>query len=152
MLDHADMEKAVRWAVHSAKQAAQQPTCTVFVIPGYQDHQHTAYFKWLEAEPSYCFKIASIQNKYIRYCKPADRHTGPPYTGCHKSKETIVLLVANQPAFQHLADTIDPDAYAADMYRAVRCTTEPLAVGGTHGTHTGALCCCGNHKDCSKPY
>jgi hypothetical protein len=109
------MEKAVRWAVHSAKQAAQQPTCTVFVLPGWQDHQHTAYFKWLEAEPSYCFKIASIQNyKHLRYCTPQDRHNGPPYTGCHKSKETIVLLVANQPAFQHLAETMDPDAYAAD--------------------------------------
>ena len=61
-LDHADMEKAVRWAVHSAKQAAEQPTCTVFVLPGWQEYQHTAYFKWLEAEPSYCFKIATIKN------------------------------------------------------------------------------------------
>jgi hypothetical protein len=43
-----------------------------------------------------------------------------------------VLLVANQPAFQHLAETMDPDAYAADMYQAVRCTTEPPA-GPTQG-------------------
>ncbi len=33
-LDHADMEKAVRWALLSAKQAAGHPTCTVFVLPG----------------------------------------------------------------------------------------------------------------------
>jgi hypothetical protein len=70
--------------------------------------------------------------KHLRYCTPQDRHNGPPYTGCHKSKETIVLLVANQPAFQHLAETMDPDAYAADMYQAVRCTTEPPA-GPTQG-------------------
>jgi hypothetical protein len=29
-LDHADMEKAVRWAVHSATHAGEQPTCTVY--------------------------------------------------------------------------------------------------------------------------
>jgi hypothetical protein len=73
-LDHADMEKAVRWAVHSAKHAGEQPTCTVFVLPGWWDHQHTAYLKWLAAEPEYCFKIASIKNTCLRYCTLADQH------------------------------------------------------------------------------
>jgi hypothetical protein len=45
-----------------------------------------------------------------------------PYTGCHKSTETTVLMVANRVAFQRLGDIMDPEAYATDLGRAVRRT------------------------------
>ncbi len=94
------------------------------MLPGWRDHQHTAYLKWLAAEPEYCFKIASIKNTCLRYCTPADRHRAhdAPYTGRHKLTETTVLLVANQVAFQQLADSMNADAYASDMSQAVRRT------------------------------
>jgi hypothetical protein len=128
-LDHADMEKAVRWAVHSAKHAGEQPTCTVFVLPGWRDHQHTAYMKWLAAEPEYCFKMASIKSTCLRYCTPTDQHRAhdAPYTGCHKSTETDVLLVANRAAFQELACNMDSAAYASDLGQAVRQTAGTTA-------------------------
>jgi hypothetical protein len=130
-LDHADMEKAVRWALLSAKQAAGHPTCTVFVLPGgHKSNQNTAYRKWLAAEPSYCFTMAHIKDKYFRYCTPEDQYHGAPYTGRYKSTETIVLLVANPAAYHQLDVTMDFPAYTADIYGA------GYENGGWHTRHT----------------
>jgi hypothetical protein len=97
-------------------------------LAGGTSHQHTAYLKWLEAGPEYYFKIASIKNTCLRYVLHTSRPAScthindAPYTRCHKSTETTVLMVTNRVAFQRLADSMDPEAYASDLGRAVRQT------------------------------
>jgi ribonuclease HI len=125
------MEKAVRWAVHSAS-AAHEPTATVLILPSCPLDSATAYTRWVRDAPEYCHELVKINASCYRHGR-TDAWKGGPKLHDHRRHGMTVLLVANEAAFQSLNATADPGAFLADLTAAAN------ALHGTGGAEAGAI-------------
>jgi len=64
-----DMEKAVAWAVHSARHNPA-PTVTLFILPAWMDESNTAYLRWQRKSPTDCQVVLRIPKRSFRFLPP----------------------------------------------------------------------------------
>ena len=91
--EHPDMEKAVRWAIISAKDSGQ-PSLTAFVLPWWED---SAYFKWMKN--SHVHKITRVKAKYFKF-KKADYSTRGELYAKNPKWDVNIFIVANELGIQ----------------------------------------------------
>jgi ribonuclease HI len=121
--EHRDMEKAVRWAVHSAA-STREPTVTVLVLPDWSVESNTAYRRWLAEAPSYCHGWASITSRCFQF-RDIDAWKGAPEHNGHQRWGVSVLLVANIEGFNELQARVDHGAFQDDLTRAISAIKDP---------------------------
>ena len=91
--EHHDMEKAVRWALISARDS-NQPTLTAFVLPWWED---SAYFKWMQHPLVH--QITRVKAKHFKFKKTDYATTGSLYAGNPKW-DVNIFIVANQAGLE----------------------------------------------------
>jgi hypothetical protein len=96
--EHADMDKAVRWAVHSAKQSSTPTLCTL-ILPHWGDKGNTAYLKYIQEFPQHCHLLARVPKKCTKFSTP-DAFTGTACTASHPHWDVNILLVGNPAGYQ----------------------------------------------------
>jgi len=64
-----DMDKAVAWAVHSARHTPI-PTVTLFILPAWMDESNTAYLKWQRKFPQNCRVVLRVPKRSFRFVRP----------------------------------------------------------------------------------
>ena len=90
-----EMQKAVRWAIGSAMEAAE-PSLTVFVLP-FHDKTGTSYQQWL-GHPL-VHNIAKIPKRAIKLQAPEAWKTGQTFRG-HPRWDYLLFAVANNAGIQ----------------------------------------------------
>ena len=90
------MEKAMRWAILSAEEAAE-PVLTAFVLPR-RDDKGSSYARWLSHQTVQA--IATIDRSKIRFSAP--RHWADEQDQrCTPKRNVHFLIVANEAGLQH---------------------------------------------------
>ena len=90
------MEKAMRWAILSAEEAAE-PVLTAFVLPR-RDDKGSSYARWLSHQTVQA--IATIDRSKIRFSAP--RHWADEQDQwCTPKRNVHFLIVANEARLQH---------------------------------------------------
>ena len=96
-----DMDKAVAWAVHSAR-TATTPTLTVFILPAWTESSSTAYLRWARKFPSNCEVLLRIPKSSFRFLPPrAFGTTQHAHDTGNPKWDVNVLLVYNDAGYQH---------------------------------------------------
>ena len=96
-----DMEKAVAWAVHSAR-TATTPTLTVFILPAWTESSSTAYLRWARKFPSNCEVLLRIPKSSFKFLPPrAFGTTQHAHDTGNPKWDVNVLLVYNDAGYQH---------------------------------------------------
>ena len=91
--EHPEMDKAVRWALTSAKES-KQPSLTAFVLPWWEQ---SAYFRWMDHPMVH--PIARIKAKHFMFKKIDYATTGQLYVGNPKW-DVNIFVVANHAGFE----------------------------------------------------
>jgi hypothetical protein len=131
---HRNMEKAVRWAVHSAA-STSEPVATTLILPDWSLDSDTAYRRWLQVAPSYCHVLATINKKCFRF-RDSDAWRGLPAHHDHPPWCLAVVVVANEQDFQALHTDLDYAAFKTDLEASISGIKDPkcrdAGVGHTH--------------------
>ena len=93
--EDADMEKAVRWALHSAL-TSELPTGTLLVLPDWTGYSNTAYAKWLKSHPRQCITIATVAKDWFRFTTPEEWRGGKRFSGTLKWGVKLVFICNEQ--------------------------------------------------------
>jgi ribonuclease HI len=138
-LAHRDMEKAVRWAVHSAA-STDVPTATVMILPDWSIDASTAYRRWIKAAPAHCLELVKVNGRCFRF-QEVDAWKGCPTHHDHPPWGVTILLVANAPGFADLRSRVDIGEMAADLQTVVAQMKDPRC------NHAGTITCIDHHID-----
>ena len=109
--EHADMDKAVRWAIGSILQYPNIPTATLMILPDWRGSA-TAYQRWL-AHPL-VHEILTIPKDKFQFQTPDFWKTGKLFVG-HPKWDVKVLLIANPTG---RTAHFDPNRMQATLARA----------------------------------
>jgi hypothetical protein len=120
---HRNMEKAVRWAVHSAA-STDTPTATVLILPDWSVYSNTSYRRWIRAAPEHCHELVNITNRCFRF-QDVDAWKGCPTHHDHPKWGVTVLLVANAAGFADLQNRMDMGAMKDDLHAVVAKVRDP---------------------------
>ena len=120
--EHADMYKAVGWAVKSAR-ATAAPTVTLCILPAWDQSSDTSYLRWMREAPANCHHLMRVPRQLFKFRVPDAWKRASEYAG-HPKWDINLLLVGNQAGFESLAG-IDETRLCAD----VAAQLAPLASG-----------------------
>jgi ribonuclease HI len=114
-----DMDKAIRWAIHSA-QNTTEPTMAVCVLPHWGTCSHTAYLRWLEDRDTrqYCHLLLKIAKGRFQFRTPDTWEGEQEYVGSPKW-DVNIILVGNEAGFTNLQLHLDEHALQTDMLQVL---------------------------------
>jgi hypothetical protein len=93
-----DMDKAVQWALWSARKT-EVPTLTVMVLPAWTDASNTAYMRWLTEYPHNAKHLVQIPRKCFKFVKPTAWAEPEDKMAGHPKWDVNILLVGNKAGF-----------------------------------------------------
>lgn len=91
--EHADMDKAVHWALASAANTTDA-TATIFILPAWSQSSHTTYLRWQQEHPEHVKLLMRVPKNCFKFLTPdawRDNHT----TAGHPKWDVNFLVVAN---------------------------------------------------------
>jgi exonuclease III/ribonuclease HI len=106
--EHKDMDKAMRWAVHSALSGGTAPVLTLLIHPAWDERSRTAYIKWLKHCPTVTQELLRIPRRYFKFTKPTHWEDAQQLAG-HPRWDVSLVLVANAAGFEHFCKVRTPE-------------------------------------------
>ena len=120
--EHADLFKAMRWAVHSAAADPQRPTLTLLIHPAWDEHSDTGYNRWLAERGDAATVLMRIPRHNFKFCKPTQWADTEPMAG-HPRWDVNIILVANRAGMAKYYGQDTPTAregISADIAEALK--------------------------------
>jgi ribonuclease HI len=121
------LEKAVAWAVHSAR-ATDTPTLTVFVLPAWSETSNTAYLKWTRKFPDNCKVLLRVPKQSFKFLPPdaAFMVKDAAHATGHPKWDVNILAVFNAPA---CIDSAKEQEFRVELCKTIN---EALRLQGPH--------------------
>ena len=113
--EHEDMEKAVRWALNSAR-STTIATLTLCILPAWDGNSNTAYNRMIVDHPDQCHILMRIPRRNFKFCTPDAWNGEEKYAGCPKW-DVNFLLVGNEAGFATISRTDEHDCCALKSRR-----------------------------------
>jgi ribonuclease HI len=97
--EHADMNAAMRWAVHSALRDSTIPVLTLLILPAWDERSSTSYLKWLKHCEGVATPLMRIPRKKFKFVKPTQWQDACALAG-HPKWDVNLVLVANAAGYE----------------------------------------------------
>jgi ribonuclease HI len=92
--EHADLFKAMRWAVHSAALDPNRATFTLLIHPAWDQRSNTSYNRWLHERGDAAVVLMRIPKNKFKFCRPTQWADADAMAG-HPRWDVNIVLVAN---------------------------------------------------------